>query len=196
MELNIELRCLSEGCLNAAYLGYLATDMEMDELETVFHVQLLQLLQCGEELRTGESELAGVAAALLPFSASRRGELDAHAEVRTHTEFLGCLRDDVYLVELLHHDEDALAHLLCEEGELDVALVFVSVADYERVALTLHGDDGMELRLGTGLKTEVELAAMADDLFHHGLHLVHLDRIYHEALSLVVVGLGCLLKAA
>ena len=49
VELDIELRCLSEGCLYAAYLGYLATDMEMDELETVFHVQLLQLLQCGEE---------------------------------------------------------------------------------------------------------------------------------------------------
>jgi hypothetical protein len=69
-------------------------------------------------------------------------------------------------------------------SELDVALIFVTVADDERVALALNGDHGMQFRLGAGFKTEVELAAMADNLFHYRLHLVHLDRIDDKVLAL------------
>ena len=121
--------------------------MEMYQAETVFHSFLFENLECREQFRAGQSELAGVAAALLPFSASRRGKLDAHAEVRLHAELLCRLGYDFKLVELLHHDEDSLAHLLCQECELYIVLVFVSVAYDERIALTLHCDDGMQLRL-------------------------------------------------
>ena len=48
----------------------------------------------------------------------------------------------------------------------------------------------MEFRLGAGLESEVELLAVADDLFHHGAYLVHLDGVDDEILPLVAVLLG------
>jgi hypothetical protein len=85
--------------------------------------------------------------------------------------------------------------LLSQHGELDVALVLISVADDERVTLALHGDDGVELRLGTGFKTEIELASVRDDLVDDRLHLVDFDGINDIALPLEIVLFLCLLVA-
>ena len=79
------------------------------------------------------------------------------------------------------------AKLLREDGKLDIALILIAIADDERVALALLRDHDMELWLGAGLKTEVELAAVRSDLIDHGLHLVHLDRIDHIALAFEVI---------
>jgi len=106
-----------------------------------------------------------------------------------------CTGYDVNLIELLNHDEDALAHLLSQQRQLNVGLVLVSVADDERVAVTLHGDDGVQLRLAAGLQSEVELASVGDDFLHDGLHLVYLDGVDDVALALVVILLGSLLEA-
>ena len=62
--------------------------------------------------------------------------------------------------------------------------------------MALHGNDGMELRLGTGFQSEVELLSMGNDFFYHGLHLVDLYGVYHEVLTLVVIFLRCFLEAA
>ncbi len=196
VELDIELRCFPQRRLYAAYLGYLTADVEMYQAQTVLHALLFENLESREEFRTGKPELAGVATALLPLAAARRGELDAHAEVGPHAEFLSRAGDSLQFVELLHHDEDAFAHLLRQKGQLDIVLVLVAVAHDERVALALHGDHGVEFGLGAALETEVELASVADDLLHHGLHLVHLYGVYHEALARVAVFLGRLGEAA
>ena len=54
----------------------------------------------------------------------------------------------------------------------------------------------MELRLGTGFQTKIELTSVRDDLLHHRLHLVHLDRIDDVVLPLVVIFLLSLVEAA
>ena len=131
MELDVELRGLAQCRLYASYLGDLRADVEMDESQTVVQSVFLQNLECFEQFRTGESELRGVAAALFPFSAAAACQFDAYADVGLHVEFLGSLGDDVDFVEFLHHDEDALAHLLCQQCQFDVTLVFVAVADDE-----------------------------------------------------------------
>ena len=196
VQLHIELRSLAQGGLDAAYLGDLATDVEVDEAQAVLHVLLLQDLQRFEQLARRESELAGVAAALLPLAAARRGELDAYAQVRPYVQLLGKAGYELELVHLLHDEEDALAHLLGEQGELDVALVLVAVADDERVAVGVHGYHRMQLRLRACLQSEVELLAVADDFFHYGAHLVDLDGVDDEVLRLVSVFLGGNLEAA
>ena len=196
VEVDVVLCGFAQGGLNAAYFRDLAADMEVDEVQAVAHAQLVELLQGLEEFRRGESELAGVSSALFPFARSRRGELDADAEVGLHGEASRGLGDEIDLVEFLHDDEDTLAHLLGQQGQFDVAGVLVAVADDKRVALALHGDDGVELGLRPCLKSEVELASVADDLLHHGLHLVHLDGIDDEVLAFVAVFLPGLLKAA
>ena len=196
VKLDIEHRGFAEGCLDATYLRDLTADMEMDEAETVAHTFLVEELKGIEELGTGETKLAGIATALFPFTAAAAGKFDANAQLRLDIEFLCHTGDDLKLVEFLYYDEDALAHLLCKQSQLDIALVLVAVADDERVALTLNGDDGMELGLGTGLKTKVKLATMGDDLLYYGLHLIHLDGIDDKVFSLVMILLGSLLKTA
>ena len=196
MQLDIELRSLAESRLDAANLRNLRTDMEMDESQAVAHVLLVEHLQCFQQLGTGQAELRSVAAAFLPFSAAAAGQLDADADIRTDVEFLGNLGDEFQFVHLLHHDEYLLSHLLCQQGQFDVALVLVAVADNDRVALALHGNHGMELGLGTGFQSQVELASVRDNLLYHRLHLVHLDGIYHIVLALVVVLLRGFLEAA
>ena len=68
MQLDVELRSLAKGCLDTADLGNLATNVEVDEAQTVVQSFLLQEVECFEQLGTGKSELAGVATALFPFA--------------------------------------------------------------------------------------------------------------------------------
>ena len=196
MQLHIELRCFAQGRLNAAYFRYLAANVEVDEPQAVAHVFLVEQLQGFEQFGTGESELRGVAAAFFPLAGTAAGQFDAYADVGSHVQLLGHAGNDVKLVQLLHHDEYLLAHLLCQQCQLDVALVLVAVAHDDRVALALHGNDGVQLGLRAGLYAEVELPSVRDDFLHHGLHLVHLDGIYHVVLAFVVVFLGGFLEAA
>ncbi len=88
--------------------------MEMDEAQTVVEAHLVDLVEGGEQLGTGKTELGGIATTLRPFAGARGGEFDADADVGLHVELLRHLGDDVEFVELFHHDEDALAHLLGE----------------------------------------------------------------------------------
>ena len=53
----------------------------------------------------------------------------------------------------------------------------------------------MQLGLRASLYTKVELLTVRDNLLNYRLYLVHLDRIYYVVLALVIVLLGCLLKA-
>ena len=103
------------------------------------------------------------------------------------------------LGRMCDNDKDAAAHLLCQQGQLDVALVLVSVADDDGVGVQVGhvaGQHGVQLGLAAGFKADVELLAMADDFFHHLPHLVHLDGIDDEIGPLVLIFLGRLLKAA
>ena len=190
VQLDVELCSLAQGRLYASYLGDLTADVEMNEPQAVVQTFLVEYLQGREQFAGGQTELAGVTSAVLPLARPARSQFDSYAQVWHDIEFLGGLGDDLQFVEFLHDDEYALAHLLCEQRQFDVALVLVSVADDERVALTLECYDGMQLGFGTRLQSEIELAAVRDDLFHHRLHLVHLDRINDEVFRLVVILFG------
>ena len=128
-QLHIELGRLAQGILDAANHGHLAADVEMDELEAVDHVVLFEIVEGGEEFAGVESELASVSPTLFPFTAAAAGELDAYAYVGFDVQAFSYLVDENQLVKLLHDEEDAPSHLLCEQGEFDVSSVLVSVAD-------------------------------------------------------------------
>ena len=57
MQLDVELRRFSQGCLDATYLGNLATDVEVDESQAVAHTFLVEQLQGFQQLCTGQPEL-------------------------------------------------------------------------------------------------------------------------------------------
>ena len=181
------MRSLAERILDAANLRDLATDVEMNQLQTVLHSVLVDIVECREEFTAGKAKLAGIATAFLPFSTAGSSELDAYADVRTHIQVLGNLRNGVQFVEFLHHDEHALTHLLGKQSQFNVALVLIAVADDEGVAFHVHRQHGMELRLGTRFQSQVVLLSVADDFLHHRTNLIHLDRIDDEVLGRVAV---------
>ena len=142
-QLYVELRGLAQGILDAAYLGNLAADVEVDELEAVHQVVLSEEVEGLEELGGVEPELADVAAALLPLAAACRRELDADAEVGADVELAGDSGYELELVELFYYKEDLAAHLLGQQGQLHVFLVLVAVADDHGTGVGIHGQDGV-----------------------------------------------------
>ena len=58
------------GRLDATNLGDLRTDVEMNQAQAVAHAFLVEQFECFQQFGTRQSELRGVAAALLPFTAA------------------------------------------------------------------------------------------------------------------------------
>ena len=170
--------------------------MEMDESQTVAHVLLVEQFKRFQQLSTCQAELRSVAAAFLPFSATAASQFYADTYIWTHIKFLCYFGDEFQLIHLFHNDEDLLTHLLSQQGQLDIALVLVAVTYNDGIALALHSNHGMKLGLGSGLKSQVELSSVRDNLLHHRLHLIHLNGIDHIVLALVVVLLRGLLETA
>ena len=46
VEVDIELSCFAKRCLNAADFGDLATNVEVNELQTIVHSHIVELLKC------------------------------------------------------------------------------------------------------------------------------------------------------
>ena len=104
-----------------------------------------------------------------------------------HTKLLRGLCNDSQLWQFLNDEEDALAHLLCQQSQLDEVLVLVPVADDEAVAVHVGCEDGMQLRLRASFQSEVVALAVTDNLLNDRSHLVYLDREDDEMLALVLV---------
>ena len=68
VEVDVELCSLTESRLDAADLGNLASDVEVDEAQAVVESHLLNLVEGGEQFGTCQTELRCIATALSPFS--------------------------------------------------------------------------------------------------------------------------------
>ena len=141
-ELHIELRSLAQRILDAAYLGHLTAYVEVDELQAVHHLVLLQEVERREQFARVQTELAAVAAALLPLAAAAARELDAHTHIGPDTQLLGNIGYEFQFVGFLHHQEDSTPHLLRQQSQFHIALVLVAVADDERVGADVGHIDG------------------------------------------------------
>lgn len=117
----------------------------------------------------------------------RRRQLDAYADGGRHVQTARHVGYQLEFVDLLHHDEDAASHLLCQQRQFHIVLVLVSVADYDAVLVGVYGQYGMQFRLGACLQPDVVLVAVAHYLAHHRLHLVHLDGVDYIVLALILV---------
>ena len=70
VQLYVEVGSLAQCSLNASYLGYLRSDVEMDESDAVVQTLVVECFERLEQLRRAQSELRSVASALLPFARS------------------------------------------------------------------------------------------------------------------------------
>src|SRR5262249_38655552 len=153
-----------EGVLDAADVGDLAAEVEMDELEAVLHPAFLEVLEGVKGLGEREAELGAEAGAVAPAACPAGGELDADADDGPHAQLLGVLDDRPQLGELLDDGDDLLAHLAGQHGHLDELVVLEAVADDGGIAAVGEGEDGEQLRLGAGLETEAVRPAVVEDL--------------------------------
>ena len=68
VEVDVELSRLTESRLDAADLGNLASDVEVDEAQAVVESHLLNLVEGGEQFSACQTELRRIATALSPFA--------------------------------------------------------------------------------------------------------------------------------
>lgn len=84
---------------------------------------------------------------------------------------------------------------LGQQCQFDIALVLVSVADYQGVGIGVGGQYRVQLRLGTGFETDVEFGAIAHNFFHDLAHLIYLNGVDHIVLRRVSVARGSFAEA-
>ena len=72
----------------------------------------------------------------------------------------------VHLTELFDHYNDLFAQFSPQQGQSNVVLILVSIADNEAVVPLVHGQSDHQLGFGTGLQTVGKLGAGIDNLLH------------------------------
>ena len=194
MQLDIELRRFAQSCFYTAYLGHLAANMEMDQLQAIRQVFLFQKVERLQQLARRQAELAGISSALFPFAATGRGQLDADADIRADIQLFGHLGDQNQLVDLLDNQKNPFTHFLCQQSQLDIAFILIAVADDQRIGIRVDRNHRMEFGFGTSFQSQIELLAMADDLFHHRTHLIDFYGIDNEILRLITIFIRSLLE--
>ena len=121
--------------------------MEVDEAEGILHLRLGEALGDLDDLGGREAELGVLAGAVSPLAFAGGGELDAQTDVRLHAHAAGDADDGVDLGELFDDDDGLLAEAAAHEGELDVFLVLVTVADEQGLAVFEEGESDDQLGL-------------------------------------------------
>lgn len=195
VELNIVLSGFAKSCTDTANLVNLATDVEVNEAQTIAKSKFVEHLKSHQQLRRVQPELRSIASTLAPFTASVASQLDANTKIGMHAKFLCSLGNDGQFWEFLDNEEDAFAHLLSQESQLDEVLVLMSVTDNETVAIHIGYEDGMKLRLRTSFQSKIVTFSVTDNLFNNRPHLVHFHRENDEMLALVFVLLRGLAEA-
>ena len=79
------------------------------------------------------------------------------------------------LAWLFDHQNNRGSKLAAEQCHLHVRIVFVAVANDQRFAVFVHGQNRHELGFGAGFEAVVKRATKVDNLFDHRARLIHLN---------------------
>src|SRR5438874_2669046 len=111
MQLDEDAARLGQRSLDAADIGDLAAEMEVDQLQAIGHVALLEVVEGLEHLGQGQAELGAIAGAGTPTTRTARRQLDADAEHRPYPQLLRVADDRLQFGELLDDRDDVLPNL-------------------------------------------------------------------------------------
>ena len=114
MKLYIKLRRLTQCRLNTTDFSNLASDMEMDQLQALFHLLLFQKIQCFKQFTGSQPELTGVAARIFPLTTSGRSQLDTNTDIGHYIQLLRHLSDKFQFIHLLYDEKNTFSHLLSQ----------------------------------------------------------------------------------
>src|SRR4051812_15058803 len=110
----------------------------MDEAEAGLEFGGAKFFAGEKDFRGVQAELRVVAGGHRPLAFTAREELGAETDHRFHARFDRDADDVVDFGELLDDENDFLAELSAEEGEADVVVVLVAVANDEALAALVH----------------------------------------------------------
>ncbi|MNQ86855.1 hypothetical protein D3C85_1020590 [compost metagenome] len=189
-----------EAVLVVGQVGDLRAHVEVQQAHALVQAGLAETLDHREDLRGGEAELGLLAAGVGPLGRGQGRQAHAQAHLRRDLELGGDVDDELDLGFLLDDDEDVVAELLPHQRQADELAVLVAVAD-DGAALRRQRQHGQQLGLGAGFQADGDVLG-GDDVLHHRLLLVDLDRVQggvdilvFEALDIGVEGTGQLAHA-
>ena len=193
-QLHVELGGFFQCRFDTADICYLAADMEMYQLQAISHLIFLEHLECFQQFARVQAELAHVASRFFPFATAGTCQLDPDTDIRANFQTLGYSRYIPQLVQLLYHEVNVPSHLLCQQCQLDIVLVLVSVTDNHGIVVNVDGQDSVQFRLGACLQPDIILCTMTYNLLHDRTHLVHLDRVDNKVLPRITIFRGSCLE--
>ena len=138
--------------------------MEVHQAQAGLELGRLQFFAGEEDLGGVQAEFGVVARGHRPLALAPGLELGAEADHRLHPGLGGDANDVVDLRKLLDHQDDLFAEFAAQEGQADVVVILVAVADDEPVGTLMHGKGDHELGLGTGLNAVIVVFSGGHDL--------------------------------
>ena len=110
---------------------------KVQELETVQHVALFELVGDLDDLGHGQSKLGAIARRVGPSTDPLAAQLGSHAEAGTDTQLLRGSECEFEFFDALEYHDNGVVEALCHERSLEIGQIFVSIADDETV-FVLH----------------------------------------------------------
>ncbi|MNQ67247.1 hypothetical protein D3C85_817630 [compost metagenome] len=156
-------------------VGDLRAHVEVQQADALVEAGGAEALDHRQQLGGGQAELGLLAAGVGPLGGRQRGQPHAQADLRGDAEGLGLLNHQRHLGFLLDDDEQAVTELLADQRQADELAVLVAVAD-DGAALRRQRQHGQQLGLGAGFQADGDVLG-GDDVLHHRLLLVDLDRV-------------------
>ena len=174
-KLAIEAGRLDDGVLDRDDVRHLRADVEMDQPESLGQLGRPELFDGEEDFCRVQAELGIIARGERPLALAAGQEFRPESDHGLHARLGGDADDLVEFRQLLDDHEDALAQLAAEQGEADVIVVLVPVADDEALVALVHRQRDHQLGLRAGLQPVVVVLAGGEDLLDHFAELVDLD---------------------
>src|SRR4029078_4499620 len=176
---NINMRHVNAHC---AKLGVIARDflqtglyladvidlrakVEVNHLDDFESIQLLEPIHELHKLRSAQSKLRLLSAALCPPSRSLGVKLDSDAGGWIYSKLICDLQKNVDFTQLLEYDEHLVPELLPHECKAHELFVLVPVADNQVIGVLCQCEHCLQLGLAAALQAYARRLSEFDNLF-------------------------------
>src|SRR5690625_2561800 len=154
----------------------LRADVKMEKLERIAEPGFFEVAAGVEDLLGCEAEFGSFSGRGCPFTFALSEKFGANSDQRLDAEFSGNGNDRFDFGNLLDDDKDFFAEFPSAEGEPDIFIVFVTIADDQAFQIVVEGEGDQEFRFATGFDSEIVRFARVENLFDDLAELVDLDR--------------------
>ncbi len=175
-EVDINAGGFDDGGFDLADIGDLAAEMEVEQLEGIFHAAFFEILNGFEGFADGKAEFGAVAAGGFPAAGATTGEFDANTDGGFDADAFGVFDDEFELGVFFDNGCDLAADFFGQHDHFNVFVVFEAVADDRRFVIG-NGENGEEFGLGARFQTKLVSAAIAKDFLDNLALLIDFDGI-------------------